>query len=230
LLPERGCIQRSPHGGYIGGRVKNDLCVESPEDPTAPFDKSGGAQGPEAGDDARLLAVVAEGGQHALAALYHRRSGLIYSLLVRMLVHEMEAQEALQDTFLHIWRRAREYDPERSPPMAWIIMIARGLARDRLRARSRRNAGQAAYEREVASLEVEINGARQTERDELAAACASALNNLSESQGRTLQLAFLRGWTHEEIARAVGEPLGTVKARIRRGLLALRKTLKDHHA
>jgi RNA polymerase sigma-70 factor (ECF subfamily) len=109
-------------------------------------------------------------------------------------------------------------------------MIARGLALDRLRARARRTASHAAYEREVASLEVEINGARQTERDERAAACASALNSLPEAQGRALQLAFLRGWTHEEIARAVGEPLGTVKARIRRGLLVLRKTLKDYHA
>ncbi len=68
------------------------------------------------------------------------------------------------------------------------------------------------------------------ERDELATACAAALNGLPEDQGRALQLAFLRGWTHVEIAGAVGEPLGTIKARIRRGLLALRKALKDHHA
>ena len=110
-------------------------------------------------------------------------------------------------------------------------MIARGLALDRLRARSRRSASQAAYEQEVASLEVEeINGARQTERDELASACATALHSLPEPQARALQLAFIRGWTHEEIAGAVGEPLGTVKARIRRGLLSLRQALKDYHA
>ncbi len=77
---------------------------------------------------------------------------------------------------------------------------------------------------------MEINGSRQTERDELAAVCAAALHNLPEAQGHALQLAFFRGWTHEEIARAVGEPLGTVKARIRRGLLALRKAFKDYHA
>jgi RNA polymerase sigma-70 factor (ECF subfamily) len=204
--------------------------VESAEDLTTQFDKRGDSQAPEAREDARLLAMVAEGDQRALASLYHRRGGLIYSLLVRILVNEMEAQEAMQDTFVQIWRRAQGYDPGRSAPMAWIIMIARGLALDRLRARSRRKAGHAAYEREVASLEVEVNGARQMERDELAAACASALNNMPESQGRALQLAFLRGWTREEIACAVGEPLGTVKARIRRGLLALRKTLRDYHA
>jgi len=204
--------------------------VESAEDQTTQFEKPGDSLAPDAREDARLLAMVAEGDQRALAAFYHRRSRLIYSLLVRMLVNEMEAQEALQDTFMQIWRRAREYDSERAAPVGWIVMIARGLGLDRLRARSRRTAGHAAYEREVASLEVEVNGARQTERDELAAACASALNNMPEPQGRALQLAFLRGWTHEEIACAIGEPLGTVKARIRRGLQALRKTLRDYHA
>ena len=184
----------------------------------------------EVREDARLLAAIAAEEQTALAAFYRRRGTLIYSLLVRMLGNEMEAQEVMQDTFVQVWRRAHQYDPERSSPMAWIVMIARGLAIDRLRARSRRTAGQAAYEREVASLEVEIKSPRQTERDELATACASALNSLPESQGRALQPAFLRGWTHAEIASVVGEPLGTVKARIRRGLLALRKTLKDYHA
>jgi RNA polymerase sigma-70 factor (ECF subfamily) len=146
-----------------------------------------------------------------------------------MLNKEMEAQEILQDTFVLIWRRACEYDPARSSPVAWMIMIARGRGLDQLRARSRREANHAAYEQEMVSLEMEVKGARQTERDELAAACAAALNALPEAQGHALQLAFLRGWTHDEIARALGEPLGTIKARVRRGLLALRKALKDHH-
>jgi len=185
---------------------------------------------PEVREDARLLGAIAEGDQQALGVLYRRRGGLIYSILVRMLVNEMEAEEVMQDTFVQIWRKAHQCDPDRSSPLAWMIMIARGRALDRLRARARRNAGQGAYEREVASLEVEVNSTRQAERDELAAACASALNHLPESQARALQLAFLRGWTHDEIARALGEPLGTVKAWIRRGLLSLRKILKDYHA
>jgi RNA polymerase sigma-70 factor (ECF subfamily) len=78
-------------------------------------------------------------------------------------------------------------------------------------------------------LEIEFSNRLKIERDELSAACANALNELPDEQGRALQLAFFRGWTHEEIARAVGEPLGTIKARIRRGLLALRKTFKDYH-
>lgn len=186
---------------------------------------------PDAGarDDARLLAAIAREDQHALATLYRRHGGLLYSLLVRMLENEMEAQEIMQDTFVHIWRNAARFDLDRSSPVAWMIMIARGRAYDRLRARARRSKGMSAYEREVASLEVAVNGSKESERNELAAVCAAALNQLDEPQARALQLAFLRGWTHEEIAGAVGEPLGTVKARIRRGLLALRKVLKDYH-
>jgi RNA polymerase sigma-70 factor (ECF subfamily) len=190
---------------------------------------SGDSQPAARREDVRLLASIAERDQPALAALYRKHGDLLYSLLVRMLSDEMEAQEVMQDTFLLIWRRAHQYDPERSAPLSWIIMLARGLALDRLRARARRENRQAAYQRELASLELET-GPRRNDHDELAAACASALNRLPEPQSRPLQLAFLRGWTHEEIARATGEPLGTIKARIRRGLLALRQALKDYHA
>jgi RNA polymerase sigma-70 factor, ECF subfamily len=190
---------------------------------------AGDSQAAELREDAQLLRRIADGDQQALASLYRRRGSLLYSLVVRMLVSEMEAQEVMQDAFVLIWRRAPQYDVDRSSPVAWMIMITRGLALDRLRARSRRTAGQAAYEREVASLEIEVKGERQAERDELATACAAALHRLPEPQARSLQLAFLRGWTHEEIASATGEPLGTIKARIRRGLLALRKAMKDYH-
>ena len=122
----------------------------------------------EVREDARLLGLIADADPQALELFYRRRGGLIYSLLLRMLVNEMEAQEVTQDTFVQIWRRAHRYDPRRSSPMAWVVMIARGLAMDRLRARSRRGISQAAFEREVASLEVEaINGARQAERERI---------------------------------------------------------------
>lgn len=203
--------------------------MEPAENQTTQFGGRGEPVDPEAREDARLLALVAEGDQSAFAALYRRRCGLVYSLLARMLAHEMEVQEIMQDVFVQVWRRSAQFDPTRSSPAAWLVMIARGLAIDRLRARSRRSASHAAYEREIVALEVEINGSRKLERDDLADACAAALNRLPEEQGRVLQLAFFRGWTHGEIASATGEPLGTVKARIRRGLLALRQILKDYH-
>jgi RNA polymerase sigma-70 factor (ECF subfamily) len=184
----------------------------------------------EAREDARLLSAIASRDQQALTRLYQRRGSLLYSLLVRMRVNEMEAQEIMQDTFVHIWRSADKFDPVRSSPLAWMIMIARGRGLDRLRARSRRTVRQAEYESELAVQELdEATGAKQAERGELEAACSQALQSLPKDQERALRLAFFQGRTHEEIAGALGEPLGTVKARIRRGLLALRQTLKDHH-
>jgi RNA polymerase sigma-70 factor (ECF subfamily) len=185
----------------------------------------------EGSEDTRLLACVGGGDSAALKVLYDRRGGMIYSMLARRLVDEMEAQECLQDVFVTIWRRAGEFDSDRSSPLGWMLMIARGRAWDRLRSRARRSATREAYEREVASLEVEVNGCANERlmRDEFSSECMEALNELPDEQSRALQLAFLRGWTHEEIARAAGEPLGTIKARIRRGLLALRRKLKDRH-
>jgi RNA polymerase sigma-70 factor (ECF subfamily) len=182
-------------------------------------------------EETRLLMCIGTGDSGALKVLYERRGGLIYSMLARMLVEEMEAQECLQDVFVTIWRRAAEFDSARSSPLSWMLMIARGRGWDRLRSRARRSATRAAYEREVASLEVEIgdSASERMQRDEVSSECVEALNELPDEQGRALQLAFLRGWTHEEIARAAGEPLGTIKARIRRGLLALRRKLKDRH-
>ena len=184
----------------------------------------------EVREDARLLAAISEGDEQALELLYHRRSRVIYSLLTRILGGETEVQEVMQDVFVQIWRKAKQYDSLRGTPTGWIIMIARGLALDRLRARARRANTTAAYERQVASLALEeASGFRQMQQDELAAACARALGNLPETQKRAVQLAFIRGWTHEEISTAEGQPLGTIKARIRRALITLRKALKGHH-
>ena len=219
-------------GGYTGTKSNPNSYVA--EDQTwRPLDDDGGEafDALEVREDARLLAAIADRETRALEAFYRRHGTLVYSFVSRMLVNDMEAQEVTQDTFVQIWRRASNYDPRRSSPMAWVILIARGLAMNRLRARSRRAATYAAFEQEVASLEVEeVNHAWQIERDEIAAVCANALNRLPEEQARAVQLAFLRGWTHEEIATATSEPLGTIKSRIRRGLLALRQALKDYHA
>jgi len=195
-----------------------------------PEEKSGATQD-EVGarEDARLLSAIAGGDQQALAILYRRRGDLVYSVLLRMLDNPVEAQEVLQDTFVRLWRRAKEFDGGRSPATAWLLMFARGLALDKLRARSRRAAAYDAFEREVSLEKNAASTTHQLEADELSSICRDALNRLPVSQSQALQLAFFRGWTHEEIARAQGEALGTVKARIRRGLLSLRKTIKDYY-
>lgn len=200
--------------------------------PCPSAERGGAAQDDaEAREDARLLESIAAGDESALAVLYHRRGGVVFSFLSRMLGNEAEAQEALQDTFIRLWRRARDFDADRSSATAWLLLFARGLALDRLRVRSRHAAKLTAYQSEVAALESALSGGGTVgpPPDELAGACREALKKLPVEQGRALELAFFRGWTHEEIASAQGEALGTIKARIRRGLLALRKTLKDFY-
>lgn len=196
-----------------------------------PDPKSGGAQDDaEALEDARLLHAIAGEDQQALAMLYRRRGDLVYSFLLRILGNSAEAQEVLQDTFVRLWRRAKDFDASRSSATAWLLMFSRGLALDRLRARTRREAAYSAYGREIASLEkTDVSAAHRLEFDELSGICRDAVNRLPPVQSEALQLAFFRGWTHEEIARAQGEALGTVKARIRRGLLSLRKIIKDYY-
>src|SRR4051812_15879622 len=120
----------------------------------------------DAREDARLLSLLAQENHEAFERLYRRRSALVYSLLKRMLTNEMEAQEVLQDTFVRIWRVAREFDPDRSSALTWIIMIARGRAIDRLRSRSRFAANHAAYQSEIASLETEVNAPQPLHQEE----------------------------------------------------------------
>lgn len=171
-------------------------------------------------------------GRHeALACLYQRRGAALHALLIRMLGSAEEAEELLQDAFVLCWRRAAAYDPAKSSPWTWLVMIARGLAVDRLRSRSRRQVHLSAYEQEVASLEVEHVRPHVPAADrEVSDQVGAALHRLPDPQREAIELAFYRGWSHEEISRASGQPLGTVKSHIRRGMIALRQWLKDFYA
>jgi RNA polymerase sigma-70 factor (ECF subfamily) len=185
----------------------------------------------DAAEDARLLSAISQGEHISLSRLYERRAGALFSMLVRMLNNDGEAEECLQDTFVRIWHRAATFDPARSAPFTWMVMIARGIALSRLRSRGNSAQAQAAYQTEVASLEIEhIDTSWHPPDSELNTACTNALRTLPDEQRRAVELAFFRGWTHGEIAEATGEPLGTIKARIRRALLSLRDLLKDFHA
>lgn len=215
----------------MGKGAKVPVDWESPTKDQQPPRGSGQVWGPDAAvEDVCLLRGIAAGDSSSLARMYERRGGALYSLLVRMLGNESEAEEVLQDAFVRIWRRAAEFDAARSAPFTWMVMIARGLALSRLRSRGRLDACLSAYEQELASLEVEVVHPNCPSADpELPSLCAGALRSLPDPQRRALELAFFRGWTHAQIAHVTGEPLGTIKARIRRGLLALRDLLKDFH-
>ncbi len=178
--------------------------------------------------DAQLLARIATGDEAALATLYDRFSPGLFSFVLRMMRDEMEAEDVLQEGFSHIWRRASTYDPVRSSPFTWAVMILRNKAIDRLRVRQR-------LERTVEKATVEFShfpeadeaSSGEAERRDERKLVRSALAQIPGEQKEAVELAFFGGLTHEEIAEKLGTPLGTIKARIRRGLLKLRDYLKE---
>jgi RNA polymerase sigma-70 factor (ECF subfamily) len=177
--------------------------------------------------DGELIVRVAAGDESAFAALYDRLSPGLFALALRMVRETKEAEDVLQDTFHHIWRRASTYDPARSSAFTWAVMILRHKAIDRLRVRQR----LARTVEKAVTLnffpDLDDTSAAAPLQNELQAQVRTALAQIPLDQKQAIGLAFFSGLTHEQIAEQLGEPLGTIKARIRRGLLRLRDSLKE---
>jgi RNA polymerase sigma-70 factor (ECF subfamily) len=177
-------------------------------------------------DDVALLQAVAQQDEHALAALYDRFSGVVFGLVMRMVRSRAEAEEVLQEAFWQVWNRAGDYRAELGSPSCWIITIARRKAIDRVRATARHlrriDDAQRARVEDDFMPPVGIESAHATD---LSQAVRLALEKLNLEERRAIALAFFDGLTHEEIARAMGAPVGTIKARIRRGMLKLKTPL-----
>ncbi len=182
--------------------------------------------------DQEMIARIGHGDQNAFSALYDRLSGPLYSLALRMLGDASDAQDALQEVFVQIWSRAGTYDPEKSSVFSWAVLLTRSRAIDRLRARDRRlrvvvasgsDEGKVA---EAADASMVASAADTAEKSDDAARVRYVLNNLPSEQRQAIDLAFFGHLTHHEIAAQLGQPLGTVKARIRRGLLKLREQFR----
>ena len=179
-----------------------------------------------------MIAQVAQGDQIAFGALYDRLSGPLYSLGFKMLGDAAEAEDALQEICLQIWRRAATYDSTRSSVFTWAILLARGKVIDRLRARGRRSrivvASTEDEDNPIAAMEASV-AEKTTDtigRNEEAARVRSVVGKLPAEQRQAIEMAFFSELTHHEIAAQLEQPLGTIKARIRRGLLRLRDELR----
>jgi RNA polymerase sigma-70 factor, ECF subfamily len=182
--------------------------------------------------DQEMIARVGRGDQSAFGAMYDRLNGPLYSLALKMLGDASDAQDALQEVFVQIWSRAGTYDPEKSSVFSWAVLLTRSRAIDRLRARDRRLRVMVASSADEGKVE-EVTGASMVdsaadtaEKSDDAARVRHVLNNLPSEQRQAVDLAFFGHLTHHEIAAQLGQPLGTVKARIRRGLLKLREQLR----
>jgi RNA polymerase sigma-70 factor (ECF subfamily) len=173
-----------------------------------------------------VISRIARGERGALRIAYDAFAGRAMAIAVRILRSTEEAEEVVQDTFVEIWRRAGEYRPERGTPAAWVAAIARSRAIDRLRERTRAEktlrtlASEPPRDPEPPPSE---SAARREERSRVRAALAA----LPAEQRRTLELAYFAGLTHSEIARATGDPVGTVKTRIRLGMQKLADALLE---
>lgn len=175
----------------------------------------------------QLLRRIAEGDRDALGAFYDQTAGVLFSLAIRILRDPHEAEEAIQDVFVQIWEKAALFDLALGTPFHWALGITRHRCIDRLRARQRRaslleNLAETAT---FASAFSEAETQTFLSSEELAAVRA-ALEELSPDQKQAIEMAFFGGLSHLEIAAALNEPLGTIKARIRRGMLKLRETLQ----
>ncbi len=172
-----------------------------------------------------LLSRVASRDPDAFALLYDQYAPLVFKVVLRMMRDRAEAEDLLQETFLQVWRTAASYDARRGDPSAWLVTIARSRALDRLRSPQYRRRAVEVPE----SAGAELRGACDP-RDELsaregAAAVRNALASLPEEQRRVIELAYFDGLTQSQIAQKVQQPLGTVKTRIRLGMLKLRGVL-----
>ncbi len=180
-------------------------------------------------NDLSLVADMARAEERAAAALYDRHGAVMYGLALRMVGEAADAEEVVLDAFAQAWREADRYDTSRGSVLGWLTTIVRTRALDTIRARGRRSkmvdAASARLDEPAAMGEPLPSPDRAAEESERAGAVSSALKSLPEQQRRAIELAFFEGLTHQEVAERLREPLGTVKTRIRLGMLKLRDML-----
>jgi RNA polymerase sigma-70 factor (ECF subfamily) len=177
--------------------------------------------------DQASLARIARGDQLAFAELYDRHARLVFSLALRILQDRADAEDVVQEVFAQVWTQAGRYDASRGAVAAWMLVLTRSRAIDRLRARRARP--EAAAESGTAENVVDLSATQDLEllSAEQVDRLQRALKELPEAQRTALELAYYEGLTHAEVAARLAEPLGTVKTRIRQAVIKLRESLGE---
>ena len=171
-------------------------------------------------DDAELLTRVQHGDERAMAVLFDRYSKIVYSVALRVLRDTASAEDVMQEIFMQIWRNPNSFVAAKGSLGGWLAVVSRNRSIDTLR---RKRPSEQVEEMNLASS---TNLADEAERSILMERARAAVRLLPVEQRKTLEMAFFDGLTHSEIAEMTGDPLGTVKTRIRSGLLTLRKAFQ----
>lgn len=175
---------------------------------------------PSTEDDSSLLALVQSGDEQAMASLFDRYSKLVYSVALRVLRDPASAEDVLQEVCMQIWRNPDSFTAAKGNLGGWLAIVARNRSIDALR---RKRPTTSVDDIALASP---YNLADEAERNSLMERARTVIHDLPREQRKTLEMAFFDGLSHSEIAEMTGDPLGTVKTRIRSALLTLRKAFQ----
>jgi len=180
-----------------------------------------------ADENADLLAQISSGDESAFARFYDKFAGPLYSMLMKMLGNAQDAEEVLQLAFMQVWNRAGTFQPGRASVFTWLVIITRSKAIDRIRHRQRQSRLIEEATEEMAPEGGELNAeAEKLPTSDQHEIVRNALQQITEEQRIPIEMAFFQGMSQTEIANALSAPLGTIKARIRRGMLRLRDSLR----
>lgn len=171
-------------------------------------------------EDTALLSRVGQGDEIAMETVFRRYSGPVYSVALRILHDAGQAEDVMQEIFLQLWRKPAAFVQGRGSLGAWLVVVTRNRAIDLLRRRKLTDSVDDVV------LTSPINVADDAERNAMMEKVRGVLANLPQEQRKSLELAYFEGLSHTEIASRTGDPLGTVKTRIRQALITLRKAFQ----
>ena len=171
-------------------------------------------------DDSTLLGLVQRGDEPAMASIFDRYSKVVYSVALRVLRDPSAAEDVLQEIFMQIWRSPDSFIATRGSLGGWLAVVSRNRSIDVLR---RKRPTESIDDMQFASS---YNLANEAERNSMMEKARVIIHRLPAEQRKTLEMAFFDGLTHAEIAEMTGDPLGTVKTRIRSALITLRKAFQ----
>jgi len=171
-------------------------------------------------NDGALVSAIRSGNQDAMAQLYDRYSSVVYAVALRVLADAAAAEDILQEIFMQLWRNPGAFDASRGNLAPWLAVISRNRAVDVLRKRR----PQMEITENLISVEPDL--ASDTDRGRAAEKVRAVLKSMPAPQRSALEMAYFEGFSHSEIAEKTKEPLGTIKTRIRTGLMLLRKAVE----